>query len=381
MGHVVAMDGVTLFLPQEIITNILSFLPVKSLIKFQCVCKPWKNLIKTPSFIAAHLHHSTQLRPRLLLHRHLNDNCLQLYFLDCKMQIVKVPNFPVVDRQLQIVGSSNGLLCLRIDDSGSISPPCSYLLWNPAFREVRHVPLTFPDFHCAFHCDVHGFGFSPIVNDYKIVSLYQALDDGDIQNHLAVYSLGTGSWKQIKVEILRGISFRYGVVGFTMNGSIFWHGYKHNWWQNSGRVIISFDIAMEEFALMPMPSVGLDLSRTIHITEFEQRLALLCSPRTQNYKSCWIEMWVWEKGIGGSGERWSWVKKYTSSYLCLLTPITIWRNEIVCLRLQPKRSQLVGIVMSNFSNTEMNVLSDEAHLSYNYVESLIPVSNIYVKES
>ena len=34
-------------LPQEIITNIVVRLPVKSLIRFQCVCKDWKNLFRT----------------------------------------------------------------------------------------------------------------------------------------------------------------------------------------------------------------------------------------------------------------------------------------------------------------------------------------------
>ncbi|KAI9113072.1 hypothetical protein K1719_016004 [Acacia pycnantha] len=145
------------------------------------------------------------------------------------------------------------------------------------------------------------------------------MDDDVVQNHLGVYSLGIGSWKLIKVGILRGIFFAYG-VGFAMNGSIFWLGYKQDCWENSRYVIISFDIAVEEFALMSMPSVGLYLTHAVHITEFEHRLALLCSPSMRNYKSCLIELLVLEKGTGGSGERWSWVKKYTSSpYSCFLS--------------------------------------------------------------
>ncbi|KAK4269485.1 hypothetical protein QN277_022638 [Acacia crassicarpa] len=368
------MDGVVLFLPQEIITNILKFLPVKSLIKFQCVCKDWKNLIKTPSFIAAHLHHSTQLGPRLLLRpltsygRPLTSRVLQLYFLDCKMQIVKVPNLPVVDGEVRIVGSSNGLLCFQIGSiySDRTFSPRSYLLWNPAFKEVRHVPVTFPDFdRDGPRVFGFGFGFSPIVNDYKIVvvTLYQAMDH-DVQNLPVVYSLRIGSWKQIEVGILRGIVLRYN-LGFTMNGFIFWLGYKQDC-----AVMISFDIAMEEFALMPMPSAVQDYSLGVTITEFEHRLALLFS------KSRSFELWVLDKGTGGSGERWSWAKKYTSSHSGLFIAITIWRNEIVGMYYphQDERSNFGGIVLSNFTNTELNVLSSELHKINYYVESLVPVS-------
>ncbi|KAI9075904.1 hypothetical protein K1719_042105 [Acacia pycnantha] len=117
--------------------------------------------------------------------------------------------------------------------------------------------------------------------------------------------------------------------------------------------MISFDIAMEEFALMPMPSVGQDRGRKVRITEFERRLALLSFP-IPNYKSGSIELWVLVKGTGGSGERWSWAKKYTSSpYSGWLIPLTIWRNEIVGIYYPNRhgRSHLRGIVMSNFTNT------------------------------
>ncbi|KAK4269666.1 hypothetical protein QN277_022794 [Acacia crassicarpa] len=97
------MAGVAPFLPQEIITNIFSFLSVKSLIKFQCMCNYWKNLIKTPSpsFIAAHLHHSTQLRPCLVFfstaismvivcsYIFLIARCKSLEFRTCPWSIVR----------------------------------------------------------------------------------------------------------------------------------------------------------------------------------------------------------------------------------------------------------------------------------------------------
>ena len=48
-------------LPDEIVLDILSKLPVKSLLRFRCVCKPWHSSIANPNFISTHhlnLNHS-----------------------------------------------------------------------------------------------------------------------------------------------------------------------------------------------------------------------------------------------------------------------------------------------------------------------------------
>ena len=41
------------FLPPEILPNILLRLPTKSIVKFTCVCKTWRSLIRNPDFISA----------------------------------------------------------------------------------------------------------------------------------------------------------------------------------------------------------------------------------------------------------------------------------------------------------------------------------------
>ncbi|KAI9107075.1 hypothetical protein K1719_022603 [Acacia pycnantha] len=371
-------------LPQEIITDILTFLPVKSLIRFQCVCKLWKNLIKTPSFIAAHLHHSIHRRPCLLFERHpiQGRNHTQLYLLDCEPPIVKVQNIPVVNGRLHIVGSCDGLLCLQIEKMSvsflvSSYRPSPLLLWNPSLREVRQVTTTFPDF--VGNCNI-GFGFCPIVKDYKIVRLYVSGYDGEV--HLVeVYSLGMGSWKEIEVgNSLRDLRMPYD--SFTVNGAIFWFGVKRS--TLAERVIVSFDIATEVFTLIPVP-VTLVIpvpGRTFIPTEFEHRLALLSSTRNEYKTSCLIELWVLEDGTGVSRERWSWAKKYTSKpHPCSMHPNTIWRNEIACLVFPPipDRIQMMT-ALSNFTNTELKVLSPHYNYIFNYVESLVPVNNIHIEK-
>ncbi|KAL5787349.1 hypothetical protein ACOSP7_004298 [Xanthoceras sorbifolium] len=42
-------------LPEDMIIEILSILPVKSLIRFRCVSKSWYALVRSSSFISKHL--------------------------------------------------------------------------------------------------------------------------------------------------------------------------------------------------------------------------------------------------------------------------------------------------------------------------------------
>ena len=111
------MDQVTPFLPQEIITNILICLPVKSLMRFHCVCKQWKTLIKSQSFISDHLYHSTHQTPSLLFQpKRLRKYLPLLHLLDHEMQVHDIPTIPLFNHSpFRIRGSCNGLLCLQKD--------------------------------------------------------------------------------------------------------------------------------------------------------------------------------------------------------------------------------------------------------------------------
>ncbi|XP_054790764.1 F-box protein CPR1-like [Prosopis cineraria] len=202
-----ASEGDKNFLPIEIIINVLKRLPAKSIVRFRCVCKDWKNLFKTPSFIADHIHHSHHENPFLLLHEHnLQQRRLSLRLLNHEMKTVEVLSLPPsIDPfghvYWEIIGSCNGLLCVVVDPASSRSP-CSLWLWNPEIREVREVPQTTNDYwdKCQF-----GFGYSSVLSDYKIVRFCHkqgrikkedAIWGYDIK--VEVFSLNTSSWKELE---------------------------------------------------------------------------------------------------------------------------------------------------------------------------------------
>ncbi|KAI9126957.1 hypothetical protein K1719_001516 [Acacia pycnantha] len=365
----IAMAGDLPFLPEEIIRNILIRLPVKSLIRLGCVCKRWKNLIiRTPSFISDHLHYSsTHQNPSLLLQRRYG-----IWLLDSKMELHEVENVPFIDSSttFRIVGSSNGLLCIKVDRYYVFSP--SLLLWNPATREVRQLPpirkvLPLPlDAQLFFDA---GFGFSPIDNDYKIVVIY--FDCPLTELRVVAYSLSSESWKEVEFGIENVALF---VGSVTVGGAMFWLGFS---WKDSTidsfyDVIVSFDIANEVFTLI---TLDCSIPRPT-LSVYENKLAMLCLSEMEDSESL-IELWVMEDGSGAS-----WAKKFSSCLIpSVVRPVmTIWMNQIVCDASERERYHEAKITLLNISTNELKAFniskcggSNGSGFICNHAESLVPI--------
>ncbi|XP_028760812.1 uncharacterized protein LOC114719467 [Neltuma alba] len=152
------------------------------------------------------------------------------------MQLVEVHKAPLINHlsRLRIIGSSNGLVCIRLPVFSAEFRMYidSFLVWNPATREDELVLRTID-----FLGDCYlGFGFSPVVNDYKIVKIYgykEYFDNGFLfrvgtksLNGVDVYALSTGLWKQVEFGNLEGLNFYADAA--TVSGAVFWLGIKQD---------------------------------------------------------------------------------------------------------------------------------------------------------
>ncbi|KAI9096852.1 hypothetical protein K1719_025835 [Acacia pycnantha] len=356
------VDGDIPYLPPEIIRNILKRLSVKSLFRFQCVSREWRNLFKNQSFIADHLEHSKHQKPCLLLQSiDDKDRLWNVYCLDSEMQFWKLqkPLLPDYYKRGKIVGSINGLLCFQINKPKVY--PHFLFMWNPATRELKQVP------HTIFHykdCFL-GFGFSPIINDYKIVMTY-APEYKVKLSALKVYSLISDSWKEVKFRLNYTACVRSQSV--TVNGVMFWLGSKVVGEDiDDQKVIVSFDLAVEVLTLIPIP----DPNPLPILIVYEEKLAIVSCIR--NLEDSIIDLWVREEVVGASQERWGWTKKYISSpYRC--DKWNIWRNEIVYM-IDVENEPT--IVFFNPTTKQIKKLAagkcDYNHRIFNYVESLVAI--------
>ncbi|KAI9110476.1 hypothetical protein K1719_018342 [Acacia pycnantha] len=319
------------------------------------------------------------------------------------MQVLEYQTPPFTDSSLvdecRFVHSSNGLLCLELIKSKS------YILWNPAIREVLQLPKVL-DLHLLVletqmsrapilrHLVIPslvGFGFDPIANDYKIVRLFASfLNDNPIHT-VEVFSLNSRSWKEVeagKLEFIFPFELASG-CGFTFDGAIFWLGFnlvKKD--ESSHYLILSFDIGTESFTLIPLPSY-VPISPYNRLTIYENKLAMLANTEIEDIKSSSIDLWAMDKCVDASGERWIWTKIYTSSLYPdgLLRPYTIWQNEIFC---ELEASSALDndeeeLVLCNLHTNEFKMLSIGKYpirtQILNYEESLISVGNVHIKAS
>ncbi|CAH9111324.1 unnamed protein product [Cuscuta europaea] len=364
------------FLPIEIISDVLKRLPAKSLIRFQSVCNLWKNLIKSPSFIASHLDHSNREYPSLIsMGQNRVSNTSSLYFLDRDMQLRQVQNDPFLDSLgfASIVGSCNGLLCIQTEPLGTL---LSLYLYNPATRELSVVPRsrTIMDF-CRFR--ILGFAFSPTINDYKIVITY--MRQGDVEYEFEVYSLTTDSWKKIENPGLGRSILSYGL---TSNASMFWFATKNSL-TSPTCVIASFDIATDGFRLIPQPPLPIREDASRKLTMYENRLAVFHYSRASNAGNTLIDLWVFEEGVAGS-----WSKILTCGpYPPIVKPHTFWRNQIVCnvyagysvegnYKIAANGSFLLDPA-SNEVKVRFAGRNEILYDVFSYVESLVLISNIH----
>ncbi|CAI9265492.1 unnamed protein product [Lactuca saligna] len=270
------------YLCEELILEIFTRLPSKSLLRFRSLSKSLYSIICSPDFIRMHTFKSPQ--KLLIKHRnhYKNEDIKNFYTLHSEDQLasctsggylsITPTNIPY-NRYSYIVGSCNGILCL-----------CDYLkenhvtLWNPSIR--RNLNLA----DCPLSGFRIGFGFDPITDDYKIVSIprYGGHSRRNAQSSF-VYAMKRGAnWRKIAFPTSSS-SYRVLPSACFVNGALHWVVVERE--SNNVRrfYILTFDLSTDAFGMisLPEPSWG-----TIRVTTIQGSLAVISTKGDK----CWI--WI-----------------------------------------------------------------------------------------
>lgn len=234
--------------PQEILIEILSRLPAKSVGKCRCVSKPWKDLLSSQQFISkTHQENLILISP---------SQSLQT------ISTIQVDGFSrnlewLPDAWATIVGSSNGLVLLINEEDDKI-------LVNPITLQKVHVPDSPVALYKPGSFSMHGFGYDSSSNDYKIVTLSHFDTDNEYEPDCAdtfvdVYSVKSGVWKRLDSS-----PYDHAVPelasGAFVNGAIHWLASSREPGYRS--VIAAFDLVREAFDEIPAPS-SVDVERFV----------------------------------------------------------------------------------------------------------------------
>ncbi|KAK3024450.1 hypothetical protein RJ639_042982 [Escallonia herrerae] len=326
-------------LPKDVIAEILSWLPVKSLVQFRSVSKHWDSLIQSDWFITQHRNNSRRSKGRLVVNycpdyaNKPNDIGFALY----PDETLAAPDFELFDQSLhrfqRIYGPCDGVFCLHI---GSIS----VALWNLATREYRQLPAWHihsslaPDLSLvgvSFVLTVAACGFDPSANVLKVVWLKEV---SVTRNHhypdcpkideyrvtlAAVWTPLGGSWRDVD-----GLVPAYPLFWEPLSlhactdGVLYWTAYNY---ERRQRALISFHLGDEVFKETPLPNLirenGYNLSR---FALYNGSISWMCCYNHDSTINRSIHIWLMT-------EDYQWVKQFSIGPISMtIIPLGIWNN-------------------------------------------------------
>uniref|UniRef100_A0A7N2M1L9 F-box domain-containing protein n=1 Tax=Quercus lobata TaxID=97700 RepID=A0A7N2M1L9_QUELO len=240
-------------LPDDVVFDILVRLPVKPIIRFRCVSKPWYSIITNPLFITAQLNRSKSLLPN-----NVNDDhngyllCtslavyphheLSVFVRNSYRTFTQISGFEIPFSFDSFVGFCNGIYCF-------FEIHYRIYLWNPVIKKFK---ILTPTLVCCdkFFCRgvAHGLVYHSQTNDFKILRI---LFEKELP--LAeVYTLSTDSWRsvEISVESLRGSP----IVDIRGKPFVFVNGALHSLiYTKDHKFILCFDLNEERFREIMLP--------------------------------------------------------------------------------------------------------------------------------
>lgn len=228
--------------PKEIISDILSRLPIESIFTCKIVCKTWCDIIRDSYFVNklcnSH-YHPTRLILKPLRGRVTSDSSSHLLLVDIEEQ--KTRRIPV-DKMLlglRIMCICNGLLCLALGNK--IDP---VVIYNPITRE--HVVLPSPGSKPTLCNHKVGLGFDPSSGKYKVVQAYTLYSNNGKMTRFEIISLGESSWRELSAP--------QGMLDLAVLGVVFWNGALY--WKMIDGIdidIVEFNLSDEKFHAITFP--------------------------------------------------------------------------------------------------------------------------------
>ncbi|CAI9273893.1 unnamed protein product [Lactuca saligna] len=250
-------------LSDDVFSYIFIRLPAKRLAQARCVSKSWNALLSRSSVVTSHLHRSIRHNDEILFAfsdllpfdpkpftAHPSQSPHQEVELT---NLIKLPiNFHLRHASGTLIGSANGLICFRHEDSHALC------IWNPSLSAVLSLPPYYmPSSAYKTFTALFRFGFDRKNDDYKVVKLVRFIYGNDKYFcrewlQVEVYSMRKGSWESITQRFPSEVEHIYGEDNVCVDGHdghLHWLGYTDEIIES----IVAFDLGAETFRVIPLP--------------------------------------------------------------------------------------------------------------------------------
>ncbi|CAI9103571.1 OLC1v1002082C1 [Oldenlandia corymbosa var. corymbosa] len=243
----------SVYLPDDVMINILSRLPAESLLACQKVCKQWRSLTSSPCFIRLFLQRVTPvifMRVNFIRTSHgmLADGHETASFLfdhttsgTLKIQKLKLKE------DLMLPGDNYPLILSSCGGFLLFASPGRYYIVNPLTQEHAGFYRPEPGY-------LRGFFYHSSRNEFKI--LYALRVGNNYLHEHYIYTLGANNWRKIKAPHLPYSPPPGKSAPAICNGSLHWIVCQTSDWENDRPClcnILVFKMDAEEFFLLPRP--------------------------------------------------------------------------------------------------------------------------------
>lgn len=310
-------------LPEDLIIDILSRLPVKCLLRIRAVSKTWLSVISNPRFIYLHHHRaisSPENNGSFIVHcLDGDDDRISLLHLDSHrigidlQRPYSAVHFPFAPKSF-LVGSYNGIICVVVSkypatykfDRGSyMYQNHETYLWNPATKQSKLLPVyTIRECNDIYSFSF-GFGFDPISNDFKVVRVV-AFHQGLIRAE--IYSANRNAWQELEINAMK--------IPMYISFDVCLNGYLYCTWSRGLMTrscgLMTFDLNKEAFDCdidypanvqkTTDPELNYFESR---ITEFKDSIAVINFYSNDKYDTT-IHLWSLDDARLPDGIKGSW---------------------------------------------------------------------------
>ncbi|KAG5527800.1 hypothetical protein RHGRI_028670 [Rhododendron griersonianum] len=282
--------------PDDVLIDILSWLPAKSILRFKSVSKHWYSLIQNPSFISLHRAHARTFHCVSLVHTdgddpyHWSMHLLpdQASHHDLDLSFVR----PRLSKDFDHQGSCNGLVLLP-------QPP-----------------------YCTWHTHYLGFAFDSETDDYRVVRFATPRETDDyrivrfatpretsetmrvIDHRTHIYCMSADSWKEL-VVVARNHDF----TGYhhhpctSLDGVFYW--LSSNAYPYGHTKIDAVNTVEGWFERRSLPASVCSHLQT-NLCLLNDSLALV-APLYDNWLDTQFDVWLMDE----YGVQECWTKKYT----------------------------------------------------------------------
>lgn len=237
-------------IPWDLVIDILSWLPVISLLRLKCVSKAWNTLINDSKFIQLHRNRSLEReanQPYLLLKD--SSNTPPSFYSIHTLPIDGFINFTQLNFATKLnidfptlVGTCHGLFCFSNVSMNKL------VLYNPfnASKKIITCESNYNHYSSSF-----GLAYDAKQNDFKVVHVSRQCDLSR-QCDIKVYSLKNKYW-----EVIKGcFPFPRDIKGSKpkfLNNTLHWISNDLQWLPNEKLKISCFDVSDNRFYQLSFP--------------------------------------------------------------------------------------------------------------------------------